>query len=175
MGLPPDAPLALNWPDGIRRDRDRGRKALAVIKAHPVWYLGVITRRVWGHLKYAGDPVPNVASAHINVTSRKTLSPARQSGPLALVVNIIGMVQSVLSYLGLPLMVVGIYLAVRRDWRMTGLLLATVVYYLASLSVGHSEVRYGLPMQAVLLVFAGLAISVGVAKIAVLRRERRTV
>lgn len=175
MGLPADAPLALNWPDGIRRDRDRGRKALAVIKAHPVWYLGVMTRRVWGHLKYAGDPVPNVASAHINVTSRKTLPPARQGGPLALVVNIIGMIQSVLSYLGLPLMVVGIYLAVRRDWRMTGLLLATVIYYLASLAVGHSEVRYGLPMQAVLLIFAGLAISVGVAKIAVLRRERKTV
>ena len=175
MGLPPDAPLGLNWPDGIRRDRDRGRKALAVIKAHPVWYLGVMTRRVWGHLKYAGDPVPNVASAHINVTSRKTLPPARQGGPLALVVNIIGMIQSVISYLGLPLMIVGIYLAVRRDWRMTGLLLATVVYYLASLSVGHSEVRYGLPMQALLLIFAGLAISVGIAKIATLRRERKPV
>jgi hypothetical protein len=169
MGLPPDAPLALNWPDGIRRDRERGRKAFAVIKAHPFWYAGVMARRLWGHLKYAGDPVPNVGSAHINVTSRKTLPPASQGGLLAFGVNAIGMIQSVLSYLALPLMIVGIWLAVRKDWRITGLLLVTVLYYLASLIVGHSEVRYGLPMQAVLLVFAGLAISTGIDRIKLMR------
>ena len=169
MGLPPEAPLALNWPDGIRRDRERGRKAFAVIKAHPLWYSGTMARRLWGHLKYAGDPVPNVGSAHINVTSRKCLAPARQGGVLALAVNALGMVQSVFSYLALPLIVLGIWLGVRRDWRAAGLLLATVIYYLASLSVAHSEVRYGLPMQALLLIFAGVAVSAGVARIKVRR------
>jgi hypothetical protein len=173
MGLPPDAPLMLNWPDGIRRDRERGRKALAVIKAHPFWYSGVMARRLWGHLKYAGDPVPNVASAHINVTARKCLSPARQRGVLALSVNVMGMVQSVFSYLALPLIVFGSWLAARRDWRITGLLFATVIYYLASLSVGHSEVRYGLPMQALLLVFAGVAVTAGFERIRLLRTKER--
>lgn len=174
MGLAPDAPLALNWPDGIRRDRERGRKAFAVIKAHPLWYSGVMARRLWGHLKYAGDPVPNVGSARINVTSRKCLPPARQGGVLAVGVNMIGMIQSVLSYLALPLMIVGGYFAVRRDWRTAGLLFATVVYYLASLSIAHSEVRYGLPMQALLLVFAGVAVSAGIEQIKFMRTKRNS-
>src|SRR5262249_23898543 len=129
MGLAPDAPLALNWPDGIRRDRERGRKAFAVIKAHPLWYSGVMARRLGGHLKYARHSVPNVASAHINVTSRKCLPPARQGGVLAVGVNMIGMIQSVLSYLALPLMIFGGYLAVRRDWRVFGLLFCSLVVF----------------------------------------------
>ena len=79
MGLPPDAPLRVNYPDGIRRDHERGRKALAVIKAHPVWYTGTMARRVWGHLKFAGAPAPHVGSVGFNVTSRKCL-PTRSSG-----------------------------------------------------------------------------------------------
>jgi hypothetical protein len=39
------------------------------------------------------------------------------------------------------------------------LLLATVVYYLGTMAIGHSEIRYGLPMQAVLIVFAGVAVA----------------
>jgi hypothetical protein len=159
MGLGPDVPLGLFWPDGIRRDRERGQKALAVIKAHPFWYAGVMARRVWGHLKFAGRPAPSVGSAGINVTSQKSLSPERRGGLLSFGVNTLGMIQSVLRYLALPLMLVGIVLAWRKDWRMTGLILSTVLYYLVTLAVGHSEIRYGLPMQALLFIFAGVAIS----------------
>lgn len=159
MRLAPDAPLGLFWPDGIRRDRERGQKALAVIKAHPFWYAGVMARRVWGHLKFAGPPAPRVGSAGINVTSQKCLSSERQGGLLSFGVNALGMIQSVLRYLALPLMLIGIGLAWRKDWRMTGLILATVLYYLVTLAVGHSEIRYGLPMQALLFIFAGVAIS----------------
>jgi hypothetical protein len=160
MGLGPDAPLGLFWPDGIRRDRERGQKALAVIKAHPFWFAGVMARRVWGHLKFAGRPAPRVGSAGINVTSQKCLSPERRGGPLALGVNVLGMIQSILRYLALPLMLIGVVLAWRKDWRTTGLILATVLYYLVTLAVGHSEIRYGLPMQALLFIFAGVTISV---------------
>jgi hypothetical protein len=159
LGLSPDAPLGLFFPDGIRRDRERGKKALAVIFAHPFWYTGVMAQRLSGHLKFAGKPAPNVGSAGFNVTSRKCLTPERQGGPLAVVVNAMGMVQSVLRYLALPLMLIGIALAVKKNWRVTGLILATVFYYLVTLAVGHSEIRYGLPMQALLFVFAGLAVS----------------
>jgi 4-amino-4-deoxy-L-arabinose transferase-like glycosyltransferase len=157
MGLAADAPIELFWPDGIRRDRERGRKALAIIRTHPVWYAGTMARRVWGHLKFAGAPVPHVGSAGFNVTSKKCLPPEHQGGVVALSVNVLGMIQSVWRYLALPLMLCGLGLSFRKDWRATGVLLATVLYYLATLAVGHSEIRYGLPMQALLIIFAGVA------------------
>jgi len=157
MGLAADAPIGLFWPEGIRRDRERGQKALAVIKAHPVWYAGTMARRLWGHLKFAGAPAPHVGSAGFNVTSTKTLPPEHRGGVLALSVNALGMIQSVWRYLALPLMLFGLGLSFRKDWRTTGVLLATVLYYLATLAVGHSEIRYGLPMQALLIIFAGVA------------------
>jgi hypothetical protein len=158
LGLRPDAPLGLFYPDGIRRDRERGQKALAVIRTHPFWYAGVMAQRLWGHLKFAGRPAPNVGSAGFNVTSRKCLSPDQQGGPLAFGVTTLGMIQSVLRYLALPLMLIGMAVALRTDWRTAGLILATVFYYLATMAVGHSEIRYGLPMQTLLFVFAGVAV-----------------
>jgi 4-amino-4-deoxy-L-arabinose transferase-like glycosyltransferase len=157
-GLPADAELGLNFPDGIRRDRERGQKALAVIKGNPLWYSSVMARRVWGHLKFAGRPAPNVGSAGFNVTSSKCLPPGLQSRILAIDVNALGMIQSVLRYAALPLMLIGIVLAWRRDWRITGMILMTVFYYLATLAIGHSEIRYGLPMQSLLFIFAGVSV-----------------
>lgn len=158
MGLTKDAPLALYWPDGLQRDRARMRKGLAVIKAHPFWFAGVMARRIAGMLKYAGEPAPYMGTAGINVTSRKCLPPAWQGGIIALVVNVLGMVQSVLRYVLLPLMLFGIYLAFRRDRRASAIILSVILYYLLVGSVLHTELRYGLPMQALLFVFAGLAV-----------------
>jgi hypothetical protein len=56
-------------------------------------------------------------------------------------------------------MLVGVWLAFRQNRVATWLLLSTVAYYLATLAIGHSEVRYGLPMQAILIIFAGVTIS----------------
>ncbi|MDX6696187.1 MAG: hypothetical protein QOF02_3790 [Blastocatellia bacterium] len=159
MNLPPDAPLGLYWPDGVERDRERTRKAVRVIVAHPVWYAGVMTRRMWGMLKYAGEPLPFYGSPGVNVTSRKTLPPQWQGGALALIVNVLGMAQSVFRYLLLPLVLGGVWLALRRDRRITALLLTTALYYLLVGSSLHMEIRYGLPMQALLLIFAGFAVS----------------
>src|SRR5437868_2310018 len=58
MNLPPDVPVDAQWPDGIRRDRERTREALAFIRQHKIWYLRVMAGRMWGMLKVAGDPVP---------------------------------------------------------------------------------------------------------------------
>ena len=159
MNLPKDAPLGLVYPDGIRRDRERGRRALALIKSHPIWFAGVMAKRIWGHLKFAGRPAPNVGSAGINVTAQKTLPENRQRGILGFAVNILGAIQSVWRWLALPLMFVGVWLAFRQNRVATWFLLATLGYYLATLAIGHSEIRYGLPMQAILIVFAGVTIS----------------
>jgi hypothetical protein len=158
LGLPPDFPITPVWPDGIRRDRERASKSVKIIAAHPIWYAGVMARRMWGMLKFTGEPSPYYGSPGINCTSKKCLPPAWQGGLLAFTVNVIGMLQSVFRYLALPLMVCGVFLALRRDWKVSVLLLATVFYYLVPGTAAHTELRYVLPMQAVLLVFAGFAV-----------------
>jgi 4-amino-4-deoxy-L-arabinose transferase-like glycosyltransferase len=158
MGLPAGAPLEVQWPDGIRRDRERTRESLAFIRQHPIWYAGVMFGRMWGMLKVAGDPVPYTGTSGINVTSSKCLPSNRQGGVVALGVNVLGMVQSVVRYLFLPLAAFGIYVGVRRDWQISCLMLVTVLYYLVPGTSAHTEIRYVLPMQGVLIVFAGAAI-----------------
>ena len=158
LGLPQDFPLTPVWPDGIRRDRARTSKSLKIIAAHPFWYSGVMAHRMWGMLKFVGEPSPYYGTPGINCTSTKCLPPRWQGGVLAFAVNILGMIQSVFRYLVLPLMACGIWLALRRDWEMSWLLLATVLYYLVPGTAAHTELRYVLPMQAVLLVFAGFAL-----------------
>ena len=157
-GVGPEVPFNLYYPDGVRRDRERTRKALAVIVAHPIWYAGVMLRRMGGVLKFAGSPSPYYGSAGINVTSQKCLPPNLQGGVLSLFVTLLGMVQSVFRYLALPLMMIGIFVAMKKEWRISLLVLSTVLYYLIIGSPLHTEIRYGLPMQALLLVFAGLTL-----------------
>jgi hypothetical protein len=155
MFLPADAEVGVQWPDGIRRDRERTRESLAFISQHPIWYAGVMLGRMWGMLKVAGDPVPYSGTSGINVTSAKCLPPQRQGGVLALAVNALGMIQSVVRFLFLPLAAFGIWIAVRRDWRLSCILLVTVLYYLVPGTAGHTELRYVLPMHGLLTVFAG--------------------
>lgn len=169
MGVPPDAPFEAMWPDGFKRERERTRESLAFIKQHPVWYAGVMLRRMWGMLKVAGQPVPYCGTSGINVTSRKCLSPARQGGVLALVVNGLGMAQSVTRYALLPLVIIGCGFAARTNWPVTSLFLATILYYLVPGTVGHAEIRYVLTLHWILPIFAGMAI---VSLAALVRRRR---
>lgn len=160
MGLPADFPLDMSWPDGIRRDKERTREALAFIAERPLWQVRVMLGRMWGMLKVAGDPVLYSASNGINVTSKKCLSPERQGGFLAFIVNVLGMIQSVVRYLLLPLAAVGIFVGLRTDWRLSCVLLVTIIYYLVTGTVGHTEIRYVLPMHGLLIVFAGCAFKI---------------
>ena len=154
LGAPGDMRIDLSWPDGVRRDKERTREALAFIRQHPLVFAGGMLRRMWGMLKVAGDPAPYAASNGINVTSQKCLPVERQGGVLAFAVNVLGMVQSVVRYLLLPLAALGMWLALRRDWRVSCILLVTILYYLVPGTVGHTEIRYALPMHGLLIVFA---------------------
>ena len=158
MGRPGDTSIEIQFPDGIRRDKERTRESLAFIRQHPIWYLGVMFGRMWGMLKVAGDPVPYTGVSGINVTSAKCLPERWQHGALALTVNVLGMVQSVVRYLFLPLVALGLYVAVRIDWRVTFLMLATILYYLGPGTSAHTEIRYVLPMHGLLIVFASVGI-----------------
>ena len=109
-------------------------------------------------LKFAGEPLPYYGSMGINVTSKKTLPESWQGSLLALPVTLLGMAQSVFRYLALPLVIGGVWLGFRKSRSLTWLLLATILYYLVLGSALHMEIRYGLPMQALLMVFAGLCV-----------------
>ncbi len=159
MGLPRDFPLEPFWPDGIRRDKERRREALALIKQRPVWYVGVMLGRMWGMLKVAGAPLPFYGSAGINVTSEKCLSPERRGGVVAGFVTALGMIQSVSRFLFLPLAVAGLWLGIRRNLMLSVLLIVTILYYLVPGTAGHAEIRYMLPMHGLLIVFAGVSLA----------------
>ena len=116
MGLSPDSPLEAFWPDGIRRDRERAREALAFIKQHAIWYAGVMLHRMWGMLKVAGEPLPYYGSAGINVTSKRCLTVEWQGGVAALFVNLLGMLQSVVRYILLPFVAFGVLVAARKEF-----------------------------------------------------------
>jgi hypothetical protein len=156
--VPAGTDFNLYYPDGIQRDRARTRRALAIIKQHPFWYAGTVARRMAAVMKYAGQPNGIYGSAGVNVTSKKCLPPTMQGGVIAFVVNAVGMLQSVLRYLLLPLMIMGVVFAFRRDWRLTALILTTVFYYLVVGSLIHTHIRYGLPMHALLTIFAALTL-----------------
>jgi 4-amino-4-deoxy-L-arabinose transferase-like glycosyltransferase len=159
FNVPPGAAFDLYYPDGIQRDRARMSKAMTIIAQHPLWYAGSVVRRMAAVLKYAGEPNGIYGSAGINITSKKCLPPAWQGGTLAFFVNALGMFQSVLRYVLLPLMIVGVFLAFRLDRRATALIMVTVFYYLVIGSLLHTHIRYGLPMQALLTIFGGVTLS----------------
>ena len=89
LGLPQDFPLEPFWPDGIRRDQERARESLVLIKQNPLWYAGVMLKRMWGMWKVAGEPLPYYGTAGINVTSEKCLPPERRGGAIGLLVNLL--------------------------------------------------------------------------------------
>jgi len=159
MGVPPDARFEAMWPDGIRRERERTREALGFIKQHPVWYAGVMLRRMWGMLKVAGAPNPYYGTSGINLTSRKCLPLTWQGGVLAGAVNLLGMLQSVARYGLLPLAAFGVWLGWRREFQCTILFAATIFYYLVPGTIAHTEIRYVLALHWLLPIFAGLSIA----------------
>ncbi len=140
-------------------------KALGIIAEHPFWYAGSVVRRMAGVLKYAGEPNGIYGSAGINITSKKCLPPQWQGGTFAFLVNLLGMFQSVLRYVLLPLMIVGVFLAFRLDRGTSALMMTTVFYYLVIGSLIHTHIRYGLPMQALLTIFGGLTLSSGLNRL----------
>lgn len=53
----PDYALLLFGPDGIKRDRMRLARGLAVIRSHPFWYFGVMLRRAVSFFRLARVPI----------------------------------------------------------------------------------------------------------------------
>ena len=155
-------------PDGITRDRDRVRKSLDIILHHPVWYAGVMLKRMRDMVKYSAH-APLVYKIAQTRGLERTLpvrpgweSLADDDASLTLGRGIFWtrpvmralqrLIKEPMSYAVLVGAVI-LLLGSRRR----ALFLGTVpLYYFLFQSFTHTEFRYTLPMQYFLFVFAAV-------------------
>jgi hypothetical protein len=161
-------------PDGIFRDRERYRRARAVIRAHPFLYARVVLGRALEMLSYAAPGPPKLsgdtAAAELlartedddasetrahdlarQPTDERWLIPGRAVAPLRWV---LGALQSVLVPALTPLALVGAGVVLAAGWRSGLVLLALPLYYLSTESFFLYEWRVAVPMHYALFACA---------------------
>ena len=155
-------------PDGIERDRDRVAKSLEIIRCHPIWYAGVMLRRIRGMLKYSAD-APLVFKFS-EVSSRRRMLPLKPeweslaTDESSLEVGrtvfwfrpIIRSLQRLVKEPMLYLILVGAGIIGAASFRRALFLGMTPLYYFLFQSFMHTEFRYTLPMQYFMFVFAAV-------------------
>ncbi len=175
-------------PDGIRRDRDRVRRSLAVIAAHPAWFAGAALRRAAQMMDYAGADAPPVAArgavshevletlyepgqgrsaTHLwGAELLARLRPRITSRDAVRIGRLLGVLrpglrplQMALAVVALPLVLVGLAALLVVAPRRALFTLVVPLYQVAFQSIVHFELRYVLPMHACLLVLAGVALA----------------
>src|SRR5262245_24348021 len=172
-----DNPRYRDWwaePDGIQRDNDRYRRAVEVIRANPGRFAGVMLGRMGEMLNYAAAEAPTVLRvppaivdddpaakrASAREQAERFLAPGRAAAPLRAP---LGGLQAALSFVLLPLVVVGTAWLAWQDWRRTALLLSVSAYYLLSESPFIYEWRVVAPMHYGLFAAAGAAAAAAAA------------
>lgn len=144
-GRPEYAP-SLFTPDGIQRDRERTRRALRVIGAHPFWFAGVMLRRAGSMLRLERTPL--AASARVSEGWRRAPRLLLRAAQKLFVTAIF-----------LPLYLAGLVLLARaRRRRALAALLVVPLYYLCVQSALHTEYRYVLAVHYFLFVVAAAAL-----------------
>jgi 4-amino-4-deoxy-L-arabinose transferase-like glycosyltransferase len=141
----PDYANSLFTPDGPARDRARLSRGFAVIRAHPVWFAGVMVRRAASMLRLERTPL--------------RLS-AADSGAWLLVQWPLRFIQKLfVTAVFLPLVLLGaVILVYRRRLQSLAMLLAVPFYYFCTQSALHTEYRYVLVIHYFLFVLAALAV-----------------
>jgi hypothetical protein len=154
-------------PDGIFRDRERYRRARAVIRAHPFLYARVVAGRALEMLRYAEPGPPRLgdgaAGAELlartedddagearehDLTRRpaddRWLAPGRGFRWLR---SLLGVAQAVMVPALTTLAVLGTVILLAAGWRPALLLLALPLYYLSTESFFLYEWRVAVPMH----------------------------
>jgi len=141
----PDYANSLFTPDGTERDRARLARGVAVIRAHPFWFAGVMIRRAASMLRLERTPLRLAAT---------------DSGGSSLLQWPLRIVQRLfITALFLPLTLIGAgSLLYWRQFQTLALLLAVPCYYFCTQSALHTEYRYVLVIHYFLFVLAAVAI-----------------
>ncbi|HUS09725.1 MAG TPA: glycosyltransferase family 39 protein [Pyrinomonadaceae bacterium] len=142
----PEYAKSLFAPDGIERDRARLARGVAVIRAHPFWFFGVMVRRAASMLRLERTPLRLQPT---NVVSWQQLF----QWPLRFVQKLF------ITAIFLPLTLLGAYLlGYRRQFQTLALLLVVPFYYFCIQSALHTEYRYVLVIHYFLFVLAAVGL-----------------
>ena len=84
----PDYAESLFGPDGIERDRARLKRGLDFVKRHPLWFSGVMLRRIGFMMTYERTPViSRVPAVTHSLTTTSRLTPAWSTLPAELLAS----------------------------------------------------------------------------------------
>jgi hypothetical protein len=137
-------------PDGIRRDRDRAKRTLEVIRAHPGWYAGSVVRRA-GDVLASGAEAPLVSPSAPRLAEDSTVVnhlTARAAAALSGARPALRALQRTAAWPAAALTVVGLGLLGALAPRRALLLALVPAYVLLVQSPVHFEPRFALPKDA---------------------------
>jgi hypothetical protein len=158
-------------PDGIMRDRDRVKRSLAIIKDHPLWYAGVMLKRIRDMLKYSAH-APLVFKIEEAKQLERSL-PVRtnwqaldaQSNTSSLNVGkslfwlrpLIRALQRIAKEVMLFFILLGVAIVFLLSRHRAWFILIVPLYYFIFQAFMHTEFRYTLPMQYFVFAFAAVS------------------
>lgn len=157
----------LYWPDPARRDRERTRRALALIREHPGGYLRGCVRRVAVTLSLHPGRLWPGPTAEEDIRTWRAANPGRpryeglfhavaahvRAHPLAALGTLAW------GPLALALAALGAWRMRRTQWRALLILLALPAYGLLVHVPLHAEPRYFFPFLPLLLVLAAMGLA----------------
>jgi 4-amino-4-deoxy-L-arabinose transferase-like glycosyltransferase len=139
----PDYAGSLFTPDGPERDRARLARGLAVIRAQPFWFAGVMIRRAASMLRLERTPL----------RLPSTTPPTLLQWPLRIVQKLF------ITAIFLPLVLLGAGILIyRRQVERLAILLVIPGYYFSTQSALHTEYRYVLVIHYFLFVLAAVGV-----------------
>jgi 4-amino-4-deoxy-L-arabinose transferase-like glycosyltransferase len=142
----PDYANSLFTPNGVQRDRARTARGLAVIRAHPLWFAGVMVRRAASMLRLERTPL------RLEVISSGDSTRLFHS-------MLRGIQKLFITAIILPFVLAGASILIyRRHSQTLAILLVVPFYYFCTQSALHTEYRYVLVMHYFLFVLAALAV-----------------
>jgi 4-amino-4-deoxy-L-arabinose transferase-like glycosyltransferase len=139
----PEYANSLFSPDGVARDRQRLARGFAAIRAHPLWFAGVMVQRAAAMLRLERTPLRLVAT---DSSLQFVQWPLR------------GLQRIFITAVFLPLALLGAgMLSYQRQFQKLAILLLVPGYYFCTQSALHTEARYVLVIHYYLFVLAAVA------------------
>ena len=157
----PDYGGSLYNPDGIERERARVALGVAVIRPRPFWFVGVMIRRAASMLRLERVPVIAGSSLALETNASIIGEPTFGSTLLRVPAVILKAAQKLfITAIMLPLALIGLLILFKKQRSQVLVFLTVVpVYFLCIQSLLHTEYRYVLAIQYILVVFAAVAVN----------------
>jgi hypothetical protein len=142
----PEYASSLFTPDGPERDRARLARGLAVIRAHPFWFFGVMVRRAASMMRLERTPL-RLATTDSVAWQNLFQWPLRTMQKLFI------------TAIFLPLVLAGAGILIyRRQFQSLAVLLVVPCYYFCTQSALHTEYRYVLVIHYFLFLLAAVSV-----------------